>query len=67
MMRSGTRFHADKTRRQLRDQGHQLITRDARLDQHGRACHVDTGEGKNILGEIDSYGNYKHDFPSRWC
>lgn len=36
--------------------------RDARFDRRGRAGRVDTVGGRNVLGEIDSYGKYKHDF-----
>ena len=43
----------------------QLVARDFRFDQFGLAAFIDAVDGKNILGEIDPYGDNAHVLPLR--
>jgi hypothetical protein len=63
VMSAGARFRPDKARWQLRNQGHQLIARHTRLDQHRFAGLVHTVNGEHILGKIDSDGDNRHGLP----
>ena len=63
VMCAGARFHPDKARWQLRDQGHQLIARHTRLDQRRFTGFVHTVNGKYILGKIDSNSDNRHGLP----
>ena len=60
-------FHADQTRRELHDQRQELLAADTGFDQFCLAGFVDTMDGKDVLGQINSDDDKTHDFPSWWC
>lgn len=57
------RGYPDAQRRQRGDQFAQLVARDRRTQQRSATGFVDTLDGKNVLGEIDAYGNCGHYLP----
>ena len=63
---TGAGFHADQAGRELGDQGRQLFARDLRLDQCGLAVFIDAVNGKDVLGEIDTYRHNAHGLPLSW-
>ena len=64
---AGAGFHADDAGWQLHDQRKQLLTRYFGLDQHGLPVIINAVYGKDVLGQIDSYGDNAHGLPLSWC
>jgi len=62
---AGAGFDADEARRQGGHHFEQPGAWHARQQQFGLAGVVDTVQGKDVLGEIDSNGQNGHDFPFR--
>jgi hypothetical protein len=60
---ASARFHANEARREIGDEGQELVAGYFGFDQLGTAMLVDAVHGKNVLGEINSYSNNAHDIP----
>ncbi len=66
-MRTGAGFHADEAGRQLCDQRQKMLPRYFGLDPRGLAVIINAMRRKDVLGQIDSYGDNAHGLPLSWC